>query len=98
VHQGQGRGAVESSLLFNLFIAWAKANSGGEWSPLGFSRAMEDRGYEKITSNGVHWLDLEMTRSPADYAEDGQQSAAFGGAPEPSAPKKWERPPISAPG
>jgi putative DNA primase/helicase len=90
----------KSSLLFNLFTAWAKANSGGEWSTQGFARAMEDRGYERITSNGVHWEDIQMIKTLDDFADDGQQSADYGGgSPEPSdGERRRRRPPISAPG
>lgn len=57
---------VKSSTLFALFTAWAKATGGGEWTTQGFAKAMEDRGYERITSNGVHWLDIEATVDEAD--------------------------------
>lgn len=59
----------KSSLLFALFSAWSKATGGAEWQPVGFAKAMEDRGYEKKTSNGVQWLDIEMVKTVDDYAE-----------------------------
>lgn len=63
----------KSSILFALFTAWCKATGAAEWQPQGFSKAMEDRGFEKKTSNGVQWLDIKMTRQPDDYA-DGDRS------------------------
>lgn len=59
----------KSSVLFALFTAWAKATGAGEWQPQGFSKAMEDRGFEKKTSNGVQWLDIEMTKNVGDFAD-----------------------------
>lgn len=60
---------AKSSALFQLFIAWSKATGSAEWQPQGFSKAMEDRGFEKKASNGIQWLDIEMTKSPDDYAD-----------------------------
>lgn len=59
----------KSSTLFDLFRAWSKATGSAEWQTQGFSKAMEDRGFEKKTSNGIQWLDIEMTKSPDDYAD-----------------------------
>lgn len=49
---------AKSSHLFDLFKAWAAAEGAGEWQPQGFAKAMEDRGWERKTSNGVWWLDI----------------------------------------
>ncbi|WP_298091919.1 phage/plasmid primase, P4 family [uncultured Sphingomonas sp.] len=59
----------KSSMLFALFTAWTKATGAAEWQPQGFSKAMEDRGFEKKTSNGVQWLDIEMTKDVGDFAD-----------------------------
>ncbi|MEG3153014.1 phage/plasmid primase, P4 family [Sphingomonas sp. ZT3P38] len=61
----------KSSILLNLFTAWCKATGAAEWQPQGFSKAMEDRGFEKKTSNGVQWLDIEMIKTADDFAESG---------------------------
>lgn len=50
-----------SSIMLDVFNAWAKATNGAEWQPQGFAKAMEDRGYERTTSNGVWWLDIRLT-------------------------------------
>lgn len=67
-------GRVKSSHLFDLFTAWAKASGGGEWQSQGFAKAMEDRGYERLRSNGVWWLEIEATVTVHDI-----ESGAFGG-------------------
>ncbi len=69
---------TKSSELFALFTAWAKASGTGEWTPQGFAKAMEDRGYERKTSNGVWWLDIEMI---ADIGAI--EGGRFGGNPSP---------------
>jgi putative DNA primase/helicase len=57
----------QSSKLYALFLAWAKAAGEREWSQTGFSKAMVDRGFRKIESHGMHWLDIEMVKVPADF-------------------------------
>lgn len=59
----------QSSKLYALFIAWAKASGEREWTQTGFSKAMLDRGYRKIESHGMHWLDVEMIKQPLDFDE-----------------------------
>lgn len=59
----------KSSQLFALFTAWCKATGAAEWQPQGFSKAMEDRGFEKKTSNGIQWLDIEMIKSAEDFSD-----------------------------
>ena len=73
---------AKSSQLFALFSAWSKATGSADWSTQGFSKAMEDRGFEKIASNGMFWIDIEMTASVDDFTErksgggDDQQAPA----------------------
>lgn len=59
----------KSSELFALFTAWAKANGAAEWQQVGFTKAMEDRGFENKRSNGIQWLDIEMVKSPSDFSD-----------------------------
>lgn len=73
----------KSSALFQLFIAWSKATGSAEWQPQGFSKAMEDRGFEKKASNGIQWLDIEMIKSPEDYADSDVGARSQRGDPGP---------------
>lgn len=57
---------VASSVLLDLFNAWARATGVAEWQPHGFSKAMEDRGYEKFQSNGIKWRDITATVTKSD--------------------------------
>lgn len=73
----------KSSTLFELFKAWSRATGAAEWQPQGFSKAMEDRGFEKKTSNGIQWLDIEMTKTAADYADSDSNRSRYDGDPGP---------------
>jgi len=73
----------KSSTLFDLFKAWSKASGSAEWQTQGFSKAMEDRGFEKKSSNGIQWLDIEMTKSVADYLDVDAGRSGYGGDPGP---------------
>jgi putative DNA primase/helicase len=73
----------KSSALFELFKAWSKASGSAEWQTQGFSKAMEDRGFEKKPSNGIQWLDIEMTKSVADYVDADAGRSGYGGDPGP---------------
>lgn len=79
---------VQSSKLYALFVAWARAAGEREWSQMGFSKAMLDRGYRKIESHGMRWLDLETTRTPDDVASDDMADDFAPGFDEPRRP--WE--------
>lgn len=70
---------AKSSELFALFSAWAKANGAAEWQQVGFTKAMEDRGFENKRSNGIQWLDIEMVKSVDDYAGGGDEGEPRGG-------------------
>jgi len=73
----------KSSTLFELFKAWSKETGAAEWQTQGFSKAMEDRGFEKKASNGMQWLDIEMTKSPADYADTAAGRSQYADDPGP---------------
>lgn len=81
---------ARSSVLFDLFKAWASATGAGDWTPQGFAKAMEDRGYERVTSNGVWWIDLTMTATQDDIAGGYFGAAASGGAAPPAPPDGWQ--------
>jgi DNA primase catalytic core len=62
-------GRVQSSHLYELFCAWAKAAGETEWKQKGFSQALKAKGLASKTSNGVHWLGLRTTREPFDFVD-----------------------------
>jgi DNA primase len=91
VHEAGSR--VQSSVLHDLFCAWAQAAGEKPWSNKGLSKALTDKGFRKIASDGMHWLDLKMVRVPADFVDkDGhvvelqEAPSARDGPPAPAAP------------
>jgi phage/plasmid primase, P4 family, C-terminal domain len=79
---------TRSSELLEVFNEWVRESGKAEWSAQGFAKAMEDRGYERKTSNGVWWLDIEATVEVADIKAGrfGSQDKADDPPPEPSSP------------
>jgi DNA primase len=61
---------VQSSVLYKVFCAWAKAAGEMEWKQKGFSRAMKDRGFDNKQSNGMQWLGLRLTKAEWDFVDD----------------------------
>jgi putative DNA primase/helicase len=58
---------TQSSALYIVYVAWAKANGEHEWSANGFSQAMTERGYQKKHSDVIWWLDIELKRPASDF-------------------------------
>ncbi|KEZ00603.1 DNA primase [Sphingomonas sp. BHC-A] len=80
---------IQSSKLYEVFVAWCKAAGEREWSQKGFSKAMLDKGFQKKASDGMQWLGMKLVREAADFVDehgkvrqdvpmlpDGEQSAA----------------------
>jgi putative DNA primase/helicase len=53
-------GRVQSSVLYEAFVEWTKANGESEWKQAGFSRSMTERGYRKKQSDVLWWLDIGL--------------------------------------
>ncbi|WP_267397229.1 MULTISPECIES: phage/plasmid primase, P4 family [unclassified Sphingomonas] len=64
------KASVQSSILHGVFVAWARAAGEREWTNKGFSSAMTEKGYRKHKSNGMHWLELRLTRAASDFVND----------------------------
>lgn len=60
---------IKSSELHEVFAAWCKAAGEKEWSPVGFSNALIDKGYSKVRSDGMRWEGLRLTRQASDFVD-----------------------------
>jgi len=60
----------QSTELYRLYCAWAKAAGENEWTINGLGRAMKERGYRSKQSNVMWWLDLETTKVISDFIDD----------------------------
>jgi len=68
---------VQSSELYKVFCAWARASGEREWTATGFGKAMRERGYKKKQSNFIYWLGLKLIRSASEF-----EPAGVGGGSE----------------
>lgn len=94
-------GRVQSSRLYEVFVAWSKAageQGRHEWSNKGFSSAMTEKGYEKKQSNGVQWLGLRLVKEVHDFVDADGKVKTFGSDTEPepdaAAPPYDDGPPL----
>jgi putative DNA primase/helicase len=61
---------VQSSVMFDTFIAWARANGASDkWSNRGLTAALEERGFEKKHSDKMYWLDVKLIRVASDFVD-----------------------------
>lgn len=82
---------IQSSRLFDVFIAWCKAAGEREWSQKGFGAAMIDKGFRKKQSNGMQWLDIKLIKSVSDFIDP-----ATGKVIELDDREEWVVSPVSA--
>jgi len=60
---------VQSSVLYQVFEAWCKSSGETAWKQKGFSMAMEERGYMRMQSSVMWFLDVKLTRSVNDFVD-----------------------------
>jgi DNA primase catalytic core len=63
-------GRIQSSRLYDVFVAWCKAAGEREWSQKGFSKAMLDKGFTKKASDGMQWLGMRLVREASDFVDE----------------------------
>ena len=66
-HEAGGR--VQSSVMHEVFCAWAKANGASEWSNKGLTNAMKERGFVSKHSGVMWWLNVRLTASVNDFID-----------------------------
>lgn len=90
------KGSVQSSALYVVFQAWAKAAGETEWTQKGFSQALKAR-LAKKASNGMHWLGIKLIREAHDFVDgDGnvrnQDTSSDGNASPTHDPPDYDEP------
>lgn len=60
---------VQSSILYTLYLAWAKCNDGPNYSNKGFSGILGDRGLQRIQNNNMYWVDIKLTKTESDFVD-----------------------------
>lgn len=77
------QGRIQSSRLYEVFVAWCKAAGEREWSQKGFSKAMADKGFSKKQSDGMQWLGMRLVREVADFVDEhGKVRSEMGTRPD----------------
>jgi phage/plasmid-associated DNA primase len=64
------QGRIQSSRLYEVFVAWCKAAGEREWTQRGFSKAMLDKGFQKKASDGMQWLGMKLVREARDFVDE----------------------------
>lgn len=91
VGQDHARVRAPAGDLHKLYKAWSEVAGGAGWSSKGFKKAMEDKGFKSIPSNGMKWLgvrirdgvtieDVGRGEWPGRVDADGNQEGDFGAA------------------
>ena len=60
---------VQSTDLYLVYEAWAKANGEAVWSAKGFGAGMQERGIPRKKSDVVFWLDIALTKGVGDFLD-----------------------------
>lgn len=63
------QGRVQSSHLYEVFVAWTTAAGETEWKQKGFTKAMLDKGFKKKASNGIQWLGIKLIKDVRDFVD-----------------------------
>lgn len=67
---------VQSSVMHDVFKAWARANGEREWTNKGMSGALRERGFHSKHSDVNWWIDVRLIRSVGDFIDiDGNPRA-----------------------
>ena len=60
---------VQSTLLHELYIAWARATGAPEWKHTGFTNAMKDKGYATKKISVMFFTGIKMTKRITDFVD-----------------------------
>jgi putative DNA primase/helicase len=62
-------GRIQSSLLHEVYTAWAGVNGGPIWSMRGLTGALVDRRWRRTKSGNVFWIGYQLTKSINDFVD-----------------------------
>jgi putative DNA primase/helicase len=62
-------GRIQSSLLHEVYTAWACVNGGPNWSMRGLTGALVDRRWRRTKSGNVFWIGYQLTKSINDFVD-----------------------------
>ncbi|MBI1202561.1 MAG: hypothetical protein GC182_08625 [Rhodopseudomonas sp.] len=62
-------GKVQSTLMHEVFIAWAKATGGPEWKHTGFTNVMKEKGIETRKISVMFFMGIRLTKKVSDFVD-----------------------------
>lgn len=81
--------AAQTTLAFDLFKAWCRANGEREWTQTGFGRAMGDRGFIKRKNSVWYWLGIKLVKQVGDFLDhQGNPLTGVAKAEKPGGPSR----------
>jgi P4 family phage/plasmid primase-like protien len=94
--QANEHASIQSTALHQLYSAWCKVAGEKEWTPTGFGKAMNERGFEKVKRSNHYWDGLEAIKSVNDFIDHDGRPLTRAVASETS--RSDDEPPAAAPG
>lgn len=78
---------VQSTLLHELYVAWARATGAPEWKHAGFTNAMKERGFETKKVSVMFFMGVRAIKRVNDFVDHlGKPLLDGGGAPARDSP------------
>ncbi len=89
--------SIQSTHLYQLYDAWCKAAGERAWTPTGFGKAMDERGFIRVKRSNHYWDHIEATKSTNDFVDHlgnplvraAPVDGAGDDAPPPSRTERW---------
>lgn len=60
---------TQSSVLHEVYTAWAACNGEPSYSNKGLTGILEDRGYQRRQINVMFWIDVKLMKSASDFVD-----------------------------
>lgn len=80
--QANEAASIQSTTLHQLYAAWCKVAGEKEWTPTGFGKAMNERGFEKVKRSNHYWDGLEAIKNINDFVDHSGQPLTRAAASE----------------
>ena len=72
-------GRVQSSVLHETYLAWAKCNDGATYSNKGFTGILDDRGLDRIQNNVMFFVGIRLIKNVSDFVDHEGKPLTGGG-------------------
>ncbi len=69
VETGADADRVQSSQMYDVYVAWCKASGEKAWTSTGFGKAMGDRGLRRRKLSSMHFMGLKLVKHVSDFVD-----------------------------